>query len=131
MKDNSELVDMVMRTAPGTTVPVEGHPQQEAVTLNVKVEELISTPEQQTVASSGPDAASGNRRSEPTGHGFGMHVRADHAGDRAARPACRPARAARRQRGRAASARPRRGGMAPGDVILAINDKDVRERRAT
>jgi hypothetical protein len=47
VKDNRGLVDMVMRTAPGTTVPVEIYRSKKAMTLNVKVDELNLAQEQE------------------------------------------------------------------------------------
>jgi len=76
VKDNSALVDMVMRTAPGTTVPVEIYRNKKAMTLNVKVDELNLAQEQETVASagSGRQDRQRNPRTEPKDTAFGMQL---------------------------------------------------------
>ncbi|HKW03200.1 MAG TPA: trypsin-like peptidase domain-containing protein [Vicinamibacterales bacterium] len=79
VKDNRSLVDMVMRTAPGTTVPVEIYRNKKAMTLNVKVDELNLAQEQETVAGGGSNGARPNGprnpRNEPKDTAFGMQLR--------------------------------------------------------
>ena len=74
---------MVMRTAPGTTVPVEIYRAKKAMTLNVKVDELNLAQEQETVATgAGRSDRPRNPRNEPKDTAFGMQSR-HHAGHRA------------------------------------------------
>jgi serine protease Do len=61
VRNNRELVRMVTRTAPGTTVPVKVFRDRKSLTLNVKVEELDITQE-----------ASGAARATPRGNDLGM-----------------------------------------------------------
>jgi serine protease Do len=77
VKDNNALVDMVMRTAPGTTVPVEIYRSKKAMTLNVKVDELNLAQEQETVATTGAGRSDRprNPRNEPKDTAFGMQLR--------------------------------------------------------
>jgi serine protease Do len=76
VKDNSALVDMVMRTAPGTTVPVEIYRNKKAMTLNVKVDELNLAQEQETIATgAGRSDRPRNPRNEPKDTAFGMQLR--------------------------------------------------------
>jgi serine protease Do len=76
VKDNNALVDMVMRTAPGTTVPVEIYRAKKAMTLNVKVDELNLAQEQETVATgAGRSDRPRNPRNEPKDTAFGMQLR--------------------------------------------------------
>ena len=76
VKDNSALVDMVMRTAPGTTVPVEIYRAKKAMTLNVKIDELnlAQEVEASNAGATRPDR-SRNPRNEPKDTAFGMQLR--------------------------------------------------------
>ena len=76
VKDNSALVDMVMRTAPGTTVPVEIYRNKKPTTINVKIDELNLAQEQETVGGGNvrPDRQR-NPRNEPKDTAFGMQLR--------------------------------------------------------
>jgi serine protease Do len=77
VKDNSALVEMVMRTAPGTTVPVEIFRNKKAMTLNVKVDELNLAQEQEVSGGDTvrPDRGGRNPRNEPKDTAFGMQLR--------------------------------------------------------
>jgi serine protease Do len=68
--DNSELVLMVTRTTPGTTVPLKVMRDRKTVSLNVRVEELDLEAERGLVAGARqrPD------RGAPTQAGFGMTI---------------------------------------------------------
>jgi serine protease Do len=77
VKDNSALVEMVMGTAPGTTVPVEIYRAKKAMTVNVKIGELDLAQEQEQVQSGGPSRPDRPRaqRDEPINTAFGMQLR--------------------------------------------------------
>ena len=71
VRDNSELVSMVTRTAPGTTVPVKLLRDRKSVTLNIRVDELNLDAER------GQAAARNQQRPDrgaPTQTGFGMTI---------------------------------------------------------
>jgi len=77
VKDNAQLVDMVMATAPGTTVPVEIYRNKKPMTLSVKVEALDLAQEQEQAG----QQFGRNRdrqqapRNEPKDTAFGMQLR--------------------------------------------------------
>ncbi len=66
--DNEALVNLVVSTKPGTTVPVTVVKKKQKQSLNVTVDELDLDSEQ------GRQAATGNSPEEPTATGFGMEV---------------------------------------------------------
>jgi serine protease Do len=66
--NNSELVGMVTRTAPGTTVPVKVIRDRKTVSLNVTVQELNLEQERSQFARNQPRP----NREEPTSTDFGM-----------------------------------------------------------
>lgn len=122
VKDSNALVDMVVHTPAGTTVPVtvvrNGKPQ----TLNVTIEELnvedeqSQTPEPKEVT---PDATP-----EPKETGFGMTVEpiTPQITRRLSVPSGQGGAIVSDLDPRGAAAQ---GGMAPTDVILAINGTPV------
>jgi serine protease Do len=67
--DNDALVDLVVSTKPGATVPVTVYRKKERRTFNVTVGELDLDAEQR-----GPLARRGETTEEPTPTGFGMTV---------------------------------------------------------
>ncbi len=69
---SGELVERVMRTRPGTTVPVEIYRDKKAMTLSVTVAELDLEAEQAAVAGDTPSARPDRR--EPIETGFGMEI---------------------------------------------------------
>ena len=79
VKDNSQLVDMVMHTAPGTTVPVEIYRAKKPMTLSVRVDALDLAQEQELVADGGGNPSRPNAprapRNEPKDTAFGMQLR--------------------------------------------------------
>ncbi len=80
VKDNSQLVDMVMHTAPGTTVPVEIYRAKKPMTLSVRVDALDLAQEQEQLAegtSGNPSRPNAPRapRNEPKDTAFGMQLR--------------------------------------------------------
>ncbi len=70
VKDNSELVSMVTRTAPGTTVPVKIIRNRKPMTLNVKVAELNLEEESPTPTAAAPRP----EREAPRATAFGMSL---------------------------------------------------------
>ena len=66
--DNEALVNLVVATKPGTTVPVTAYREKEKRTFNVTVEELDLDAEQ------GRQARAERREEEPTATGFGMEI---------------------------------------------------------
>jgi serine protease Do len=120
--DSNQLVDMVVRTAPGTTVPVkvvrDGKPQS----LNVTIEELNVADElKQSQPSAQPEPEA---KPEPKETGFGMTVEAlsPQLARRMQVPNGRGGAVVSDMDARGAAAL---GGMAPGDVILSINGRTV------
>lgn len=59
VRDSRDLVNMVTRTAPGTTVPMRVFRDRRATTLNVTVEELDLTQEQATLQARGTPQENG------------------------------------------------------------------------
>lgn len=118
VKDSNQLIDMVVHTAPGTTVPVRIVRNAKAQSLNVQIEELnvddeISQP--QEAPEERPDATP-----EPKETGFGMTVEAitPQIMRRLAVPGGQGGAIVSDMEPRGAAAL---GGMAPTDVILSIN----------
>jgi serine protease Do len=70
VKDNNELVSLVTRTAPGTTVPVKIVRNRKPLTLNVKVAELSLADEAPATASASPRT----EREVPRSTSFGMTI---------------------------------------------------------
>jgi serine protease Do len=70
VRDNGELVSMIMATRPGTTVPLKVVRERQTITLNVTVAELNLAEEQQ-VATATPAEP---QRGQPRDTGFGMSV---------------------------------------------------------
>jgi serine protease Do len=127
VKDNSALVDMVMRTAPGTTVPVEIYRNKKPMTINVKVDELNLAQEQETVAGDNGGARQDrqrNPRNEPKDTAFGMQLR--DLTPAIARDLGLPNN---RTGAVISSVQPAgsafRAGLAPGDVIVALDGNPV------
>jgi serine protease Do len=123
VKTNQELVSAVSATAPGTSTPIKVIRAGKPVSLTVKVEELpVDTEQPLTRATerARPEPAP----AQPTETGFGMTVEPITGG--IARQAGVPAG----KGGAIVSdvtplSAANRGGVAPGDVILSVNDKDV------
>jgi serine protease Do len=121
VKNNQELVSAVSATAPGSSMPIKVIRAGKPVSLTVKVEELPVETEP-TVARASERARP--EPAQPTETGFGMTV--EPVSGAIARQAGVPAGKGGaivsdvNPTGQAA-----RGGIAPGDVILSVNDKDV------
>jgi serine protease Do len=121
IKDSAELVAIVTRTAPGTSVPVKVMRSAKPMTLTVKVEELNLDAEQTAQAGERPHPVNPE---QPQDTSFGMTVEpvspsiAKEAGLTSGKGGAlvtdvTPLSAAYR------------GGMLQGDIILSVNDKDV------
>jgi serine protease Do len=127
VRDNSELVAMVTRTAPGTTVPLKLVRDRKTITLNVTVEELNLDAERGLVA--GRDQRPG-RGGAPTQTGFGMTIDELTARDAADLNLPRGLGGAVvvevSPTGSAA-----RAGLQRGDVILKVGTTDVRNLSQT
>jgi serine protease Do len=118
VKDSNALVDMVVHTTPGTTVPIKIVRNGKAQSLNITIEELNVEDEvgqPRATQEEQPDAAP-----EPKETGFGMTVEplTPQITRRLGVPSGQGGAivADLDQRGAAAL-----GGMAPTDVILAVN----------
>jgi serine protease Do len=121
VSDNGHLVEMVMRTAPGTVVPVDVYRNGERMTLNVTIEELDLATER--IAPT-PTERDRPEQPQPTETGFGMTI-----------DALTPqiARQLRVPEGRGGAvvvnvepfSPASRGQMGPRDVILRINNLEV------
>jgi len=122
VKNSSDLVSMVVRTAPGTTVPVKISRAGKSQTLNVKVDELNVEAEQSQTARAAQRPQ--QQQEEPTDTGFGMSIgpvspdqgrqmRGTNGKAGAVVTDVTPGEAANR------------AGIAPGDIILAVNGQEV------
>jgi serine protease Do len=121
IKDSADLVSTVSRTAPGTSVPMKIVREGKPMALTIKVGEL-NTEEVTAVRNDLRRAPGAQPDRQPTDTGFGMSVEPLNA--RASRmvPSGKGgAIVADVDPGGAAY----RGGIAPGDVILRVNGKDV------
>ncbi len=122
IKDSNTLVEMVVHTAPGTTVPLRivrnGKPQS----LNVQIEEL-NTDDEISQPQGAPEAPK-EQAPEPKETGFGMTVEpiTPQLTRRLAVPSGQGGAIVADLDPRGAAAQ---GGMAPTDVILAINNTSV------
>jgi serine protease Do len=118
VKDSDALVAMVVNTKPGTSVPVTIYRNKERKSLNVTVDELDLSAEQNAQLS--PNAP----RSEPASTGFGMEI--DSITPDIAQELQLP-----RGKGGAVISRIERNspaanaGLAPNDVILEVNRQPV------
>lgn len=121
IRNSNELINMVTRTAPGTSVPVKIMRDGKTMTLTVKVEELDLSTE---IADPEVDVpAEPEKQDDPIETGLGMAIEP-------LTPAA--SRQARVPQGRGGvviadvdAAGPARGLFVPGDVILAINGQSV------
>jgi len=121
IKDSADLVSTVSRTTPGTSVPVKVVRDGKPMNLTIKVGEL-NADETTARNDTGRPAPNAQPERQPTETGFGMSV--EPMTPRSARllPSGRGgAVVADVEPGGAAY----RGGVAPGDVILRVNGKDV------
>jgi serine protease Do len=118
--DNGELVDMVTRTKPGTTVPVRVIRDRKSVSLNVTVEELNLDQERGRLAENAPRP----NRNEETATDFGMALRnlTPNIRRQLNLPASREGAvvASVAPYGPAAEA-----GLRPGDVLLSIQGQAI------
>jgi serine protease Do len=121
VKDSADLVGTVTRTTPGTSVPVKIMREGKPMSLTIKVGELNVEAENASVRDTSPRPGAGPDR-EPTDTGFGMSIEPVSARSSRVLPNARGgAVVADVEPGSAAY----RGGVAPGDVILRINGKEV------
>ena len=121
VRDNAQLVDMVMRTAPGTVVPVDVYRNGERMTLSVTIEELDLATERLAPA---PTERDRPERPQPTETGFGMTI------DALTPQIARQLRVPEGQGGAVVvNVEPfspaSQGQMSPRDVILRINNLEV------
>jgi serine protease Do len=118
VKDSDSLVAMVVNTKPGTSVPVTIYRNRERKSLNVTVDELDLSAEQNTQLS--PNAP----RSEPADTGFGMEIDSitpDIAQELQLPQGKGGAVVSRIERNSPAAS----AGLAPNDVILEVNRQPV------
>jgi len=119
VKDSNSLVDMVVHTAPGTTVPLKVVRNGKPLSLNIKIEELNVDDEIAQTREAKPEAAP-EAAPEPKETGFGMTVEplTPQITRRLAVPNAQGGAIVSDLDPRGAAAQ---GGMAPTDVILSIN----------
>ena len=108
-----ELVDRVVRTRPGTTVPITVYRDRQPMTLNVTVDELDLESEGQSTTAE-----------EETASSFGMTLQdlTDDMARRLRMPAGSSGAVVTEVEPRSPAAR---GGVRPGDVILEVNREPV------
>ncbi|MFN8060658.1 MAG: trypsin-like peptidase domain-containing protein [Vicinamibacterales bacterium] len=114
VKNNRELVDMVVRTKPETTVPLKLIRKKQPMSLSVKVEELDLESEQRTEPEEQGDASAG----------FGLtlqDVTADMARRLRVPGGTKGALVTEVTPGSSAA----RAGVQPGDIILQVNGQEV------
>ena len=119
VRNSSELVSLVTRTKPGTTVPMKVIRNKKPVTVNVRVEELDLEAETQTAS-----VRPGEPVVTPTETGFGMTI------EPITPPIARQLNLPNGRGGAVVSEVERfspaqQGGISRGDVILSINDRAV------
>ena len=122
VKNSSELVGMVTRTAPGTTVPVKIIRSRKLQTINVTIDELDIDTERSVPDASQPD--SGEPVEAPKETAFGMTIEgltAAYARQLKLPQGTAGALVSDVEAGGAAA----RAGMIPGDVIVEVNDQKV------
>jgi serine protease Do len=119
VKDSADLVSMVVRTAPGASVPVVVLRDKKRSTLTVKVDELDLEAEQ-----GGARRPGGGQQDEQTTTGLGMELTplTPEIARRLEVPSNRGGAVVTSVERRSAAAL---GGVARGDVILSVNRQDV------
>jgi serine protease Do len=119
VKDSSDLVNQVVRTKPGTTVPIRVVRKGQTQALNVKVEELDLEAEQGVRTTEEPEEST---ESVETGFGMELTPLSSEAVRRLRVPSdVNGAVVTSVDRGSAAEA----GGVAVGDVITQVNNRPV------
>ncbi len=120
VKDSADLVNQVVRTKPGTTVPVKVVRKGQAQMLNVKVEELDLEAEQGLRTAE--DEPQGNEETIETGFGMELTPLSADVVRRLRLPSdLSGALVTSVDRGSAAEA----GNVVEGDVILQVNNRPV------
>ncbi len=120
VKNSGELVGMVTRTTPGTTVPVKIMRARKAQTLNVKVAELDPLAERQQ--SGEPERPQEPEEAKETGFGMTIEPLTPTAVRRLNLPAGTSGALVSDVDGTGQAAQ---AGLRPGDVIININDQKV------
>ena len=120
--NNNEVVSLVTRTPPGTTVPMKIVRDKKVMTLNVKVEELNLEQEQGSGQSRPPDARAGRERRYRLWHDVST------PSPRRPRASCsfRLGAAARSSSSVDRTGPAALAGLQPGDVILTVQGNDVK-----
>ena len=119
IKDSAELVGMVVRTAPGTSVPVAVMRDKKRTTLTVKVDELDLESEQGAARGGG---SSPHEEQTTTGLGMELTALTPDIARRLEVPSDRGGAVVTNVERRSAAAL---GGVLPRDVILGVNRQDV------
>jgi serine protease Do len=121
VQSNDDIVSLVSRTTPGTTVPMKIVRAKKVQTLNVKVDELDLEQEQ----GGGESARRAPERAESVDTGFGMSL------EPVSPSVAREMEVPSGRGGAVVSSVERLGpagqaGLQPGDVILTVNGQDVK-----
>ena len=116
VKDNNHLVGMVTRTPPGTTVPVKIVRAKKQMTINVQIEEFDAERQLAVENQTAPGTSA-----TPTDTGLDMSITAvtPEIARQLELPAGRGGAVVREVDPTGVAAR---GGLRPGDLILAVND---------
>ena len=120
VKNSGELVGMVTRTTPGTTVPVKIMRARKAQTLNLKVAELDPLAERQQTGE--PERPQEPEEAKETGFGMTIEPLTPTAVRRLNLPAGTSGALVSDVDGTGQAAQ---AGLRPGDVIININDQKV------
>jgi serine protease Do len=122
VKDSNTLVDMVVHTAPGTSVPLKVVRDAKTQTLTVTIEELNVEDEQQSAPTRMTPPADEPPAPKETGFGMTVEPVTPQVARRLQLPNGRGGAVVSDVDPLGAAAQ---GGIAPGDVILSINGRAV------
>ena len=121
VKDSADLVSIVTRTTPGTSVPVKVMRAGKPVSLTVRVDELNLDAEQ-TAQAGGRTRPSSPEQPQDTSFGMTVEPLSSSLSRQAGVPGGKGGALVSDLSPLSPAAR---GGILPGDIILSVNDKEV------